>query len=233
MQTETAALEEDESQQRGDPIRPHRFASPFSSLWLALWRLRQSVRLLLAVGFGILIAVVLICTVPLYANLVTNVQLQHQLSIQTPPDLNVEVDTTLAPVTSATAADVLTATASRASDYVNSFAPKSTWYMRLDDNFPPVEITHTPVNETAIGPLNPVLQPYVFDLPDALPHMDIVSGRLPAFTTANQMPEIMTVKKLGLKPGNTISIQFLGLHHEGGRSLDAQERRRSLLERQC
>jgi ABC-type lipoprotein release transport system permease subunit len=212
MQTETAALEEDDSQQGGDPIRPRSFASPFSSLRLALWRLGRSLRLLLAVGFGILIAVVLICTVPLYSSLVTNVQLQHQLGVQTPPDVNIEVDTALAPINSTTTADVIGATASSAGQYLNGFAPKATWYMRIEKYFPPVTIDNKPIGDWNHPlPPDPVLQPYVFNLSDALPHMDILSGRLPRFTAANQTPEILAIKTLGLKPGDTISIKSLDL----------------------
>jgi hypothetical protein len=212
MRAETAALEEDESQQGGEPVRPRSFVSPFSSSRLALWRLRRSLRLLLAVGFGILVAVVLICTVPLYSSLVTNVQMQHQLSIQTPPDLNIQVDTTLATVNSTTAADVIGATASAAGQYLNRFAPKTTWYMRIEKYFPPVTIDNKPIGDWNYPlPPDPVLQPYVFNLSDALPHMDILSCRLPRFTAANQTPEILAVKKLGLKPGDTISMKFLDL----------------------
>jgi putative ABC transport system permease protein len=212
MQAETATQEEDESQQGGEPERLRRWASPFSSIRLALWRLRRSFRLLLAVGFGILIAVVLICTVPLYSSLVTNVQVQHQLSVQTPPDLNIEVDTTLAPANSGTAADVMSTTTSAAGQYLNHFAPTSTWYMRLEMYFPPVKIDNKLLPDPSHPlPLNPELQPYVFNLPEALPHMDILSGRLPRFTTANHMPEILAIKALGLKPGDTISIPFEGL----------------------
>jgi ABC-type lipoprotein release transport system permease subunit len=209
MQAETAAPEEDENQQGGEPVSPRRWASPFASSRLALWRLGRSLRLLLAVGFGILIAVVLICTVPLYSSLVTNVQLQHQLSIQTPPDLNIEADTTLAPVNSTTVANVLATTASSAGQYLNHFAPKATWYMRIEQYFPPVTIDNKPLSDWSHPlPPDPVLQPYVFNLPAALPHMDMLSGRLPRFTAANQMPEVLAIKTLGLNPGDTISVKF-------------------------
>jgi putative ABC transport system permease protein len=212
MQAETAALEEDESRQGGEPERYRHWSSPFSSLRLALWRLGKSLRLLLAVGFGILIAVVLICTVPLYSGLVTNVQLQHQLSVATPPDLNIQVDTTLAPVNSATAADVIGTTASSAGQYLHHIAPTATWYMRVDNSFPPVAINNKPLPDPSHPlPPDPVLDPYVFNLSAALPHMDILSGRLPRFTPANQTPEILAIKTLGLKPGDTISVKFDGL----------------------
>lgn len=53
---------------------------------------------LITVGLGILVAVVLTCTVPLYSSLVANVQLQQQLGVQHAPDLNIEIDTTLGPI---------------------------------------------------------------------------------------------------------------------------------------
>jgi putative ABC transport system permease protein len=132
--------------------------------------------------------------------------------VQAPPDLNIEVDTTLAPANSGTAADVLGATASAAGQYLNHFAPTATWYMRIEKYFPPVNIDNKPVGDWNHPlPPDPVLQPYVFNLPAALPHMDILSGRLPHFTAANQTPEILAVKTLGLKPGDTISIPFENL----------------------
>ncbi|PWT76897.1 MAG: hypothetical protein C5B60_03560 [Chloroflexi bacterium] len=212
MQTETAAREEDESRQGGDPIGSRRWASPFSSSRLALWRLGRSMRLLLAVGFGILVAVVLICTVPLYSSLVANVQLQHQLSVQTPLDVNIEADSTLGLVDSMTAANVIGATASAAGQYLSGFAPTATWYMRIEQYFSPVNIDSKPIGDWNHPlPPDPVLQPYVFNLPAALPHMDMLSGGLPRSTAGKTMPEILAIKTLGLKPGDTISIPFEGL----------------------
>ncbi|HEY7780847.1 MAG TPA: FtsX-like permease family protein [Ktedonobacterales bacterium] len=53
-----------------------RRASPTSAIQLALMRLGNGWRLLLAVGMGILVAVVLICSVPLYGAFMTDVALQ-------------------------------------------------------------------------------------------------------------------------------------------------------------
>jgi putative ABC transport system permease protein len=68
-----------------------RRASLFSSARLAAKRLGSSLRLLLAVGVGILVAVVLICTVPLYSGLVSNIQLQAAINGQPPVGRDVEV----------------------------------------------------------------------------------------------------------------------------------------------
>ena len=108
--------------------------------------------------------------------------------------------------------DVISETASSSNQYLKQFAPSATWYLRIDTNFPLVAINQKRLpNPSYPLPPNPVLQPYVFNLPQALPHMNIVSGRLPRQTTAGQMPEILVVTNLGLKPGDTISIRYSGL----------------------
>ena len=189
-----------------------RWVGPGASIRLTLWRLGRSWRLLLAVGLGNLIAVVLICSVPLYSSLVSNVQLQRQLSQQMPADLNIETQTTLAPISSDSAGQALDATESLANRYVKTFAPTSTWYFQMDTFLPPVAFNGTRLPSTAYPlPPNPVLDPYVFDVQKALPHMNILAGRLPEFTPAGQMPEIMVTSKLGLKPGDTVSIGYHAL----------------------
>src|SRR5260370_1995872 len=57
---------------------------------LAGMRLTHQWRLLLAVALGILVAVVLICTVPLYNTLVADVELQRVLTIAQPAERNID-----------------------------------------------------------------------------------------------------------------------------------------------
>src|SRR5690242_12319039 len=71
----------------GRTIRP----GPLSSLRIALYRLGRGWKLLLGVGAGILIAVILICTVPLYDALVAGIQLQRALATSSPQDRNLQV----------------------------------------------------------------------------------------------------------------------------------------------
>lgn len=185
--------------------------APLAALRLALWRVGRSFGLLLAVGLGMVVAVVLICTVPLYSSLVSNVQVQQQLSIQAPSDLNIESVATLHPFTSSSVGAILNQTESYASQLLSPFAPTSTWYLRIENenSFPPVAINHQQLpNPSYPLPPDPVLQPYVFNYQQALPHMDILSGRLPESTAAGQMPEILATKNLGLKPGDTIAIGY-------------------------
>src|SRR5690242_13888555 len=64
----------------GGPGWRSRRAGWFSSGWLALLRARRSGALLGAVALGILVAVVLICTVPLFNTLVSDIQLRRELA---------------------------------------------------------------------------------------------------------------------------------------------------------
>jgi hypothetical protein len=68
-----------------------RFAGPFASVRLAVVSLRRTIGLLLVVSLGMLAAIALICTVPLYTRLVSQVQLQQTLAAQQPSAVNVEV----------------------------------------------------------------------------------------------------------------------------------------------
>ncbi|MGO8948324.1 MAG: FtsX-like permease family protein, partial [Ktedonobacterales bacterium] len=212
MRTETAVRGERRGQRgegEADLTDSYRGMAPQAALQLAFWRLGRSFRLLLAVGMGMLVAVALICTVPLYSNLVLNVQLQRQLSVQAPSDLNIETDTTLSQITSSSVGAVLNHSASSANQFLKGFAPTSTWYLSTETYFPLLAVNHTPLPNSRYSlPAKPVLQPYLFNLPEALPHMDIVAGRLPKPTAAGQTPEILVVKEMGLKPGDTLSIRY-------------------------
>ena len=212
MQAETAIQDEPQSWQGGDSPPPRGGIAPLAALRLAFWRLGRSFRLLLAVGLGILVAVVLICTVPLYSSLVSNVELQRQLSASAPSDINIEAEATAQPVASATVNQVLAQTESSSKAILNAFAPTSTWYLELGTFFQLKSIDKVRLPSVHyLLPPQPALQPYVFDFPAALPHMKLLSGRLPRQTAPGQMPEVLALKNMGLKPGDTITTRFAGL----------------------
>ena len=98
---------------------------------LSLWRLGRTWRLLLVVGAGILITVVLICTVPLYSTLVLNVSLQRQLNAQAPQDRNVEASMDLSPLSSLFVRDTLVrGRLCMPASICSQFAPTDSWYLR-------------------------------------------------------------------------------------------------------
>jgi ABC-type antimicrobial peptide transport system permease subunit len=164
-------------------------------------------------GLGILVAVILICTVPLYSSLVSNVALQQALRLQLPPSVNIETAATLNPATKSSIGKVLDQTRSSANQLLGRFAPTSTWYLRVEYNFPPVEIDQRLLPDPRYSlPPSPVLMPYAFNLPAALPHMRLLSGRLPKLTSSGQLPEILvTTNMVGVKLGDTISISYHAL----------------------
>ena len=145
MQAETAIQDEPQSRQVGDSPPPRSNIAPLAALRLAFWRLGRSFRLLVAVGLGILVAVVLICTVPLYSSLVSNVQLQRQLGASAVSDVNIEADANSQPVSSATVNQVLAQTQSSSRSILNSFAPASTWYVNLATFFQLKSIDKVPL----------------------------------------------------------------------------------------
>lgn len=73
----------------GSPWRGNR-ASAFSSARLALARLSHGRALLAAVALGMLVAVTLICTVPLFNALIIDTQLQQEINTGDPADRNIQ-----------------------------------------------------------------------------------------------------------------------------------------------
>ena len=63
------------------PLQPPRKKSRISpAVTLAFWRLRQTWRLLLVTGIGIVAAVTFICTVPFYSDVTTTIGLRDVLA---------------------------------------------------------------------------------------------------------------------------------------------------------
>ena len=185
---------------------------------LSLWRLGRTWRLLLVVGVGILITVVLICTVPLYSALVLNVSLQRQLNAQAPQDRNVEASMDLSPLGPLFVRDTLSEATMYADQYLHQFAPTDSWILAISNSYIPSAVNGQPLSRQihqypGLGNLS--LQPYILDNQQALPHMRILSGhlvRLPS--AANQHPQIMVTPQLGLKPGDTVSFTYPSYQEE-------------------
>ncbi len=76
---------------QAEPLWRGRLAGPDAIVRLVQGNLRHGWRLLLVVGLGLLIAVVLLSTVPLYGNLVGDVQLQAALNTNGPLGRNIEI----------------------------------------------------------------------------------------------------------------------------------------------
>lgn len=181
---------------------------------LARQRLGRGWRMLVATGLGILVTVSLLCAVPLYNALVQNVQIQHTLAEASVNQINVAAQFTIQP---RTIGDVTTIrdqalTASRRD--MAGVAPASDWSIELDRTLTPTNArTPAPASSSVALPggtgkdSNPrQVNAFVFDYASALPHMNLLAGRLPADTALSEPAEVLVTPKLGLVPGDTFTL---------------------------
>ncbi len=187
--------------------------SPLASLRLGLRRALRGWSLLLALGLGMLVAIVLICTVPLYTTLVPNVELQHILATSAPVETNFEVQVSFQPYTAAAISLADTRASALAQHYLGTFAPTGWSYDELSASLPVASVN----GQSRLGVANPPLlagtraRPMTFDYTAALPHMQILSGRVPQVAAAGQPYEIMVTPQLGLAVGDAMTIGDSGI----------------------
>ncbi len=152
-----------------------RAASPMAAGRLARTRLRRGWRLLLGVGLGILVAVMLTCTVPLYDNLVANIQIQATINSAAPVERDVEV---LGLTRRFSADSVSTANASvlpLGKRYLASFTqPDVTQYLTTD-NLPLAKAAGKTLD---YGQAQVTFE--AFDYGQAGSHMKLLAGQFPA-----------------------------------------------------
>jgi putative ABC transport system permease protein len=108
-----------------------RRAGVFSSARLAMARAAHSRWLLFIVALGILVADILICTVPLYNTLVADAQLQNTLADNESLARNLQIVIRSQPVSAARSQDVDTQLRNQADQYLRSFSlPQPTSYVK-------------------------------------------------------------------------------------------------------
>lgn len=160
-------------------------ASFFSAVRLARMHLARGWRMLLAVGLGILVAVVLLSSVPLYSLLIGNVQLQATLNADEPIARDVELQVPGTPLT----ADL----AQRAGAIVRPIAARN-----LAAYTAPTVTRYYSAGQMAITNLNgqPVdvagaglrIVFLAYDYTQALQHMRIIAGAVPQSLSGANVP---------------------------------------------
>lgn len=210
--------------------------SPFrgesrAAVRLARMRLSRSRGLLAMVGFGMLIAAVLLCTVPLFTTLMGNFALQQQLRAGGNGVQNVEVQLqtfTPSATSSASPGSVTTASSggsanptsttyydstiqSIATRNLHAFvAPAPNIYLQSDQTVLVQAGTHS---YNPNDPLNtPVAKLYTFDYASAARHIQLVQGALP---TANApVPEMLITQEMAqrehLQLGSLLRVEQNG-----------------------
>lgn len=188
-----------------------------ASLRMAAIGVRRTWPLLIAVSLGMLAAVTLICTAPVYTALSSEVQLQHTLAAQSSIDINTEALVTSFAVSKDNASAIDQRMDGLAQTYYSGFAPTSTSYVTGTSGMLIPEIN----GKTTSDPAHPLLLPgaqatiFGYDLAQAAPHMKLFAGRLPQETPAGQPPEaLVTTKMPNIHVGDTIKLTMFGGHDQ-------------------
>jgi ABC-type lipoprotein release transport system permease subunit len=186
-------------------------AGALSAARLALRRLSRGKTLLLTVALGMLVAVTMICIVPLFTALMINVQLQRALSTSDPTQRNLEVQVRSAPVDAQMRVASDPQVKALARRYISGFTkPTSTYYVVADDTlligaggkaFSPVH-----------GPGDVSFRAY--DYAVAAPYMHI-KGTAPQDLSSGTLQALVTTQMaatFGLKVGDTVKATEFGDH---------------------
>lgn len=190
-------------------------SGPFSSVRLAIMRLLRSWELLAAVALGILVAVVLICTVPLYNTLVADLQLQRAINAQGAQSRNVEAQAQSDTVDASLRAQSAGVVSGLAQRYLHGFVSSTSTYYATSDSMLIVK-----ADSTTYDPANPATSQgsfLGFDLAAVAPHIRYIAGSAPAASASSASgPQALVTqemaKDLKLTVGSTISLVQFGNH---------------------
>ncbi|HST90065.1 MAG TPA: ABC transporter permease [Ktedonobacterales bacterium] len=202
-------------QRRADTPRRASRPGPFSAAWLAGMRLSRGWTVLLAVAVGMLVAVVLICSVPLYDALVADLQLQRTLAGELPSGRNVQIQVDSPAITASVRDAAAPVVAGLARQYASSFTGATpTYYTASDDMLLPRAGAHT---FSFADSQAPQVRFEGFDLAAAASHMRFVAGAAPSASPATgAVPEGAITKQMadqvGVKVGDTLSVTQFGDH---------------------
>ena len=177
---------------------------------LAGLRLARGWPLLLAVGAGMLVAVVLVCTVPLYTSLVANVQLQRAIHSGSPSDYNVQavaVSNTIAATPRGSTDTVVTALGKQ---YLGSFAAAAPTYYAVSDDMLLLKLGTQTFNPS--DPRARQVTYDAFDFTSAAPHMQILAGSAPHPGAAEAMVTKEMADAFHITPGAALTVAEFGEH---------------------
>lgn len=173
---------------------------------LSLLRLRRSWRLLSTVGIGMLVAVTLICMMPLYSTLVATIQIRQTLTSTSPSQLNIATFVSSHTLTLDGLPRLNQKIEAIRQREIGAFAPNDSISLQSLQPF-----NFVAFNGQRIVDARPDLQvdraqPYAYDYAQALPHMQLLAGRLPQDVPAGQPPEVLVTPKLNAHIGDLITL---------------------------
>ena len=189
-------------------------AGPFAALRLAAYRLGRGKGVALAVGLGMLVAVVLLCTVPRYNALTANLQLEHALTSAAPQERNIWIytqDSRIAPQ-QRTEQDALARQLGQT--YLGGFTSPTPTYNAIANPLLLLKETGRDYSTTAGGPQ---LRFEAWDYATTAPHMRFIAGSAPQ-DAASGAPQAIITQEMAqdenLHVGDTISASPLVLRNQ-------------------
>jgi ABC-type lipoprotein release transport system permease subunit len=165
---------------------------------LAIWRLRQTWRLLLVTGLGVLMAVVLVCAAPLYAQVALTAGIRGVLTA-TPQDRELNAHASARQLTTASVARETHEIAQLMQQYLGTYlTTASTFFIQVP-----------PLHASGLDPSSGI-ELTGTSMPQAASHVTLVQGRLPKQDSAELELALTpgTATTLGLKVGATLTIFF-------------------------
>ncbi len=189
-------------------------ASVFSAVRLALLRLTHGRALLAAVALGMLVAVTLICTVPLFNSLIVDTQLQQDVNTNDPADRNIQAMVTTGQLSQAMRTQTTKLIPQLGQQYLGAFtSPPDTYYSVSN-----AMILHSAGANTYDPVKGPQARLQAWDYTQATPHMDFVAGHAPQSTASGDTIQVLVTKEMandaGLKVGSQIVLWQYGLHED-------------------
>src|SRR5580765_3292526 len=187
-----------------------RLAGPFAPLRMASLGIKRSWPLLLAVILGMLVAVTLISTVPIYSSLVADVQVQRELAAKVATDQNIEVvarsflaDKANGDATDQQVGQIVSDTMGPLETPLNTYLTSA---VRM-----PISLVNAKRVVAGI-PNPPVILGstalfYGFDIKSAQPHMRLFAGAVPRDPVAGELPEALITNRLSeVHVGDTLTL---------------------------
>ncbi|HKB46890.1 MAG TPA: ABC transporter permease, partial [Ktedonobacterales bacterium] len=175
-----------------------------SAVRLAGMRLTHQWRLLLAVALGILVAVVLICTVPLYNTLVADVELQRVLTIAQPAERNIDASVQSQRVDAAAGAAAQAQVLALGRQYLAGFTAPA-----ITSSAESAQMLILRLPDYVFQPANSNTPRVVFqaiDFTAAAPHMTFLSGGPPQ--DSSQAPQVIVTHEMATDHGLHVSSTF-------------------------
>jgi len=193
-----------------------RRAGFFSTVRLAMLRASHTRWLLLVVALGIIVADVLICTVPLYNTLVSDLQLQNAMTRADVVQRNVQVAVRSTGVNQTAGRKIASEVQSTADQYLTHFtAPHPTAYLTSSQFF---MYQHLDLATRTITGGAATIRLYAFDYAELRPYLHFIKGAPPQ--TPQQKPtgkrvQVMITRELadaeGFAVGQSITLATTGV----------------------